>query len=137
MCSARQTDLTLRSQVLTLFTAFFLCALHAITVVSVRERVLISREDDATRQGGLSGALKSVEEIWTTARRLPVPIQQVLNVQFTSWMGWFPILFFSTTWVYVLLLATVLLIQAYRACDCCWRWLLLSAEIVSPPSFSL
>ncbi|KAJ1994700.1 hypothetical protein H4R33_000123 [Dimargaris cristalligena] len=31
--------------------------------------------------------------------RLPLPLQQVCNVQFFAWMGWFPVLFYSTTWV--------------------------------------
>jgi solute carrier family 45 protein 1/2/4 len=33
--------------------------------------------------------------IWT----LPAPVQRVCNVQFFAWMGWFPFLFYSTTWV--------------------------------------
>ncbi|GJN89623.1 hypothetical protein Rhopal_002610-T1 [Rhodotorula paludigena] len=82
-------------KVLTIFTSIFLCATHAVTVTCVRERILISREDDG--QGG--GAMRALENIWTTIRTLPRPIQQVFNVQFTGWIGWFPIMFFSSTWV--------------------------------------
>ncbi|GAA5990989.1 hypothetical protein JCM11641_007730 [Rhodosporidiobolus odoratus] len=82
-------------KVLTFFTSFFLILTHAITCASVQERVLISRDDD--RSGG--GPFAALEDIWNTIRTLPKPIQQVFNVQFTGWIGWFPVLFFSTTWV--------------------------------------
>ncbi|KAF0498164.1 sugar transporter [Gigaspora margarita] len=32
-------------------------------------------------------------------RYLPSPIQKICNVQFFSWMGWFPFLFFSSSWI--------------------------------------
>ncbi|KWU47353.1 hypothetical protein RHOSPDRAFT_6124, partial [Rhodotorula sp. JG-1b] len=83
--------------VLTFFTAFFLCATHAITCSCVEERILISREDDDGKEAG--GPLHAIGEIWTTIKTLPRPIRQVFHVQFTGWIGWFPILFFSTTWV--------------------------------------
>lgn len=83
--------------VLTFFTAFFLCATHAITCSCVEERILISREDDNGKEAG--GPMHAIGEIWTTIKTLPRPIRQVFHVQFTGWIGWFPILFFSTTWV--------------------------------------
>ncbi|GAA5902876.1 hypothetical protein JCM6882_009150 [Rhodosporidiobolus microsporus] len=82
-------------KVLTFFTSFFLLAAHTITCTCVTERVLISRDDE--HSGG--GALAALEDIWQTIRTLPRPIRQVFDVQFTSWIGWFPVLFFSTTWV--------------------------------------
>lgn len=85
-------------KVLTLFTAFFLCATHTVTVCSVTERVLISKEED-DQQEGLSSTKLAMENIWRTLRTLPRPMQQVMNVQFASWLGWFPSLFFSSTWV--------------------------------------
>lgn len=85
-------------KVLTLITVFFLCASHVITVVCVTERVLISKQDDLDTRGE-HGAVRAAKEIWTTLMTLPRPIQQVFNVQFTSWIGWFPILFFGTTWI--------------------------------------
>ncbi|POY73600.1 hypothetical protein BMF94_3133 [Rhodotorula taiwanensis] len=84
-------------KVLTFFTSFFLCATHAITCSCVEERILISREDDEGKEAG--GPLRALGEIWTTIKTLPRPIRQVFNVQFTGWIGWFPILFFSTTWI--------------------------------------
>ncbi|KAJ3279726.1 hypothetical protein HK104_001196 [Borealophlyctis nickersoniae] len=38
-------------------------------------------------------------DILHALRSLPAPIQGVCNVQFWSWLGWFPFLFYSTTWV--------------------------------------
>ncbi|BGP54860.1 hypothetical protein JCM8202v2_002447 [Rhodotorula sphaerocarpa] len=84
--------------VLTFFTSFFLCATHAITCCCVEERVLISRDDEDGKEDA-GGPLQAVGEIWRTIKTLPTPIRQVFHVQFTGWIGWFPILFFSTTWV--------------------------------------
>ncbi|GAA5855584.1 hypothetical protein JCM9279_002989 [Rhodotorula babjevae] len=94
-------------KVLTIFTSVLLIGTHAVTVTCVRERILISRagDDDAAHAPGTasssssSGALRALADVWHTIRHLPRPIQQVFNVQFTGWIGWFPVLFFSTTWV--------------------------------------
>ncbi|CDH48475.1 sucrose transporter [Lichtheimia corymbifera JMRC:FSU:9682] len=37
--------------------------------------------------------------IWYALRRLPPSVQKLCNAQFFAWMGWFPFLFYSTTWV--------------------------------------
>ena len=66
-------------QVLTFFTAFFLCATHAITCSCVEERILISREDDDGKEAG--GPMHAIGEIWTTIKTLPRPIRQVFHVQ--------------------------------------------------------
>lgn len=104
--AAAPTDAPARSplQVLTIFTSVLLIGTHAVTVACVRERILISRADDdlpgsSSSGGSSSGALRALADVWHTIRHLPRPIQQVFNVQFTGWIGWFPVLFFSTTWV--------------------------------------
>ncbi|KDE07787.1 hypothetical protein MVLG_01886 [Microbotryum lychnidis-dioicae p1A1 Lamole] len=90
-------------KVICIFTAFFLCGSHAITITCVQERVLISREtvDEATGEGSKKpvAMLKALQEIWTTIKTLPRPIQEVVNIQFTLSLAWYPIMFFSTTWV--------------------------------------
>ncbi|KPV77581.1 uncharacterized protein RHOBADRAFT_8597, partial [Rhodotorula graminis WP1] len=89
-------------KVLTIFTSVLLIGTHAVTVTCVRERILISRAGDDADGGGSgssSGALRALADVWHTIRHLPRPIQQVFNVQFSGWIGWFPVLFFSTTWV--------------------------------------
>ncbi|SCV70975.1 BQ2448_3737 [Microbotryum intermedium] len=90
-------------KVICIFTAFFLCGSHAITVACVQERVLIScaTVDDATGEGskGPVAMLNALQEIWTTIKTLPRPIQEVVSIQFTLSLAWYPIMFFSTTWV--------------------------------------
>lgn len=68
-------------KVLTFFTAILMCACHAVTVFFVKERVLISREDDAVFEAGGSSTKKALMDIWITFRTLPRPIQHVLDVQ--------------------------------------------------------
>ncbi|KAJ2724334.1 hypothetical protein GGI07_002013 [Coemansia sp. Benny D115] len=64
-----------------------------VTCVCVRERPLaLARADDG-------GWKDLVAAIWRGITRLPTPVQRVCNVQFLSWMAWFPFLFFATTWV--------------------------------------
>ncbi|KAM0788744.1 hypothetical protein ACM66B_002836 [Microbotryomycetes sp. NB124-2] len=83
-------------KVLTVFVALFFILAHAVTCGCVTERVLLSRVDE---DEGPQSNWKAMRDIWTTLRTLPRPIQYVFNVQFSSWIGWFPILFFATTWV--------------------------------------
>ncbi|SAL95215.1 hypothetical protein [Absidia glauca] len=43
--------------------------------------------------------LKTFKDIAANLWNLPLPIRQICNVQFFAWIGWFPFLFYSTTWV--------------------------------------
>ena len=72
-------------KVVAVFTSVFLCVCHGVTVGCVRERVLVSKGDDhLASEGAFRSLLTSLREIWTTARTLPRPIRQVLNVQVSS-----------------------------------------------------
>ena len=42
---------------------------------------------------------KALTDITTNIWNLPKPIRRICNVQFFAWIGWFPFLFYSTTWV--------------------------------------
>ncbi|RIA89018.1 sugar transporter [Glomus cerebriforme] len=64
-----------------------------ITCLSVKEKVYEAVEDDDKPWW------HTFVYIYKAFRYLPVPIQRICNVQFFAWMGWFPFLFFSTTWV--------------------------------------
>ncbi|GAA5944417.1 uncharacterized protein JCM15063_000948 [Sporobolomyces koalae] len=87
-------------KVIAVFTIAFVCITHAVTLTCVQERILISNDDqDDGPVGAGSSASRALQEIWRTIRTIPRPIQSVFNVQFTSWLGWFPILFFTTTWI--------------------------------------
>jgi solute carrier family 45 protein 1/2/4 len=47
-------------------------------------------------------------DIFRNIWNLPTPIQRICNVQFFAWIGWFPFLFYSTTWVAEIYNETVL-----------------------------
>ena len=44
-------------------------------------------------------AIKMFTDIYANVRTLPPAIRAICIVQFFSWIGWFPVLFFSTVWV--------------------------------------
>ncbi|KAK4690255.1 hypothetical protein P7C71_g6489, partial [Lecanoromycetidae sp. Uapishka_2] len=46
-----------------------------------------------------SDAVKMISKILKTTMHLPDRIQAICWVQFWAWIGWFPFLFYSTTWV--------------------------------------
>jgi len=66
---------------------------HCLTAFSVQERVLLKTEDSQT------GSTSAFRDIWINVRTLPKTIKHICLIQFFSWMGWFPILFFSTVWI--------------------------------------
>ncbi|KAL9125572.1 MAG: hypothetical protein Q9217_005237 [Psora testacea] len=80
---------------LTLISAAFFTFSVGITCWAVEERVLVSaREGDVK-----SSAAKTISKILKTTLNLPERIQAICWVQFWAWIGWFPFLFYSTTWV--------------------------------------
>ncbi|KAI9755956.1 MAG: hypothetical protein M4579_004087 [Chaenotheca gracillima] len=66
-----------------------------VTSYCVQERILIAGRDSDAQ----SGAFKVLSQILKTTLHLPARIQAVCWVQFWSWIGWFPFLFYGTTWV--------------------------------------
>ncbi|KAF9908451.1 hypothetical protein EC991_009804 [Linnemannia zychae] len=72
---------------------FFITCL-SISCLSVTEVPYKPTEDDKKRS-----VWSTIGNIWRAFRTLPGEIQRICNVQFFAWMGWFPFLFYSTTWV--------------------------------------
>ncbi|KAF9132123.1 hypothetical protein BGW39_000770 [Mortierella sp. 14UC] len=72
---------------------FFISCL-SISCLSVKEVPYKPTEDDINRS-----VWSTIGNIWRAFRTLPGEIQRICNVQFFAWMGWFPFLFYSTTWV--------------------------------------
>ncbi|KAJ3088840.1 hypothetical protein HK102_007812 [Quaeritorhiza haematococci] len=66
----------------------------AITCVSVREIQFVPSHSQKN-----NAWWKPLFEILRAMRNLPGPVQSVCNVQFWGWLGWFPFLFYSTTWI--------------------------------------
>ncbi|KAF2205805.1 sucrose transport protein-like protein [Delitschia confertaspora ATCC 74209] len=81
---------------LTAVAAMTLCLTVGITCWAVSERVLIS---DGMEEGEKIGAVETLTKILRTATNLPRGIAAICVVQFWAWIGWFPFLFYSTTWV--------------------------------------
>ena len=90
-------------KVLTLITTSLLIVCHLVTILCVRERVLISSTNGTNgRSSGSTWRVATLgvwHDIWHMMRNLPRPIRQLFHVQFCNWIGWFPVLFFSSTWV--------------------------------------
>jgi solute carrier family 45, member 1/2/4 len=53
----------------------------------------------ACSDDGKGGALKALAQIFRTVLHLPARIQAICWAQFWAWIGWFPYLFYSATWV--------------------------------------
>ena len=81
-----------------------LCVVASFALVST---VLISslciRERDPRLGNGASpasmGVVSFFKQVFKSISRLPLQIRRVCEVQFFSWMGWFPFLFYSTTYI--------------------------------------
>lgn len=81
-------------QQLTLIAATAILATTATTCWAVRESVLVSSKGSKPQSSfGVLG------QIYSTVRHLPPRIEAICWAQFWSWIGWFPFLFYSTTWV--------------------------------------
>ncbi|KAF9163312.1 hypothetical protein DFQ26_002705 [Actinomortierella ambigua] len=81
-------------KVLANLAILFLTTTLAITCLSVTEIPYERSVADEART--VCGA---IADIWYAFRHLPAAVQRVCNVQFFAWMGWFPFLFYVTTWV--------------------------------------
>jgi solute carrier family 45 protein 1/2/4 len=99
-------------QVLCVISALLLLLTHIITSLTVKERVLLPDDggQDAHFQaskhrkrrglkGFFGGTISVFRDIWQNAHTLPPNIRQICLIQFFSWIGWFPLLFFTTVWV--------------------------------------
>ncbi|KAH7074855.1 major facilitator superfamily domain-containing protein [Paraphoma chrysanthemicola] len=80
---------------LTAVAALTLCLAVGVTSWAVTEKV---RVVDGEVEENIS-PLEVLQTIVKTAMELPRGIQAICYVQFWAWIGWFPFLFYSTTWV--------------------------------------
>lgn len=83
--------------ILCIITSIVLAVSVAATCLGVREP---SFEDHGSgRQVVAVSLTKKLKHLFTSFRRLPKQVRQVCMVQFFSWMGWFPFLFYITTYI--------------------------------------
>ncbi|KAH9915143.1 MFS general substrate transporter [Epithele typhae] len=80
-------------QVLAAVGAILLVFTHAITAICTKEKVVI-----ATRRNDKS-FLKELRDLWGHAFSLPPVIRQICMIQFFSWVGWFPVLFYTSAFI--------------------------------------
>ncbi|WPH00757.1 Hypothetical protein R9X50_00358700 [Acrodontium crateriforme] len=81
---------------LCIVTAFTMLSTQGLTCWMVQERVLVADGRASDSNGGLMSVLT---QIYSTTRNLPESIQAICRVQFWSWIGYFPFLFYGSTWV--------------------------------------
>ncbi|KAF5966413.1 SUT1D-like sucrose transporter [Fusarium coicis] len=79
---------------LTVISTIALLSSTSLTCWAVTERVLL-----ASKPTQHEGRFKVFRQIWSTLLNLPPRIQAICWAQFWAWIGWFPFLFYSTTWV--------------------------------------
>ncbi|TFY54951.1 hypothetical protein EVJ58_g8555 [Rhodofomes roseus] len=80
-------------EVLAVLGSFLLIAMHTITAVCTKERVVVATK------GASKGFLQELKDIWENVRDLPPVIRQICIIQFFAWVGWFPVLFYTTEFI--------------------------------------
>ncbi|KAI9791988.1 MAG: hypothetical protein M1816_003257 [Peltula sp. TS41687] len=81
-----------------------LCALASIALASTLSISCLSiKERDPRLEGPMkktkTGVLAFFKQVLKSIRRLPPQIRMVCEVQFFAWIGWFPFLFYITTYI--------------------------------------
>lgn len=86
---------------LTVIAAMAILGTTSVTCWAVTERVLVASKDhdDDDKKQRLDDPLSVLRQIRSTLLTLPPRVQAICWAQFWSWIGWFPFLFYSTTWV--------------------------------------
>ena len=67
-----------------------------ISCLCIKERDARLEGKPSKSSGGVIGFFKN---LWRSMRRLPPQISRVCWVQFAAWIGWFPFLFYTTTYI--------------------------------------
>uniref|UniRef100_D8Q806 Major facilitator superfamily (MFS) profile domain-containing protein n=1 Tax=Schizophyllum commune (strain H4-8 / FGSC 9210) TaxID=578458 RepID=D8Q806_SCHCM len=78
--------------VLSVIVIFWLVLVHAITVTSVKERILLKRTY-------VQSLFREFKDIFANIFRLPRTIKQIFTVQFFAWIGWFPVMFYTSVYI--------------------------------------
>lgn len=84
-------------QVLCTFASIALTSTVFISALTIKERN--PQDDPATKEDYQSGLFVFFKQVWQSMKRLPTPIRTVCEIQFFHWMGWFPFLFYITTYI--------------------------------------
>ena len=83
-------------QMLCIFSSLCLSATVLTSCVTISEQPTSSEATNKTEARALWTILR---DLYRTYRTMPSRIRRVCQVQFLAWIGWFPFLFYSTTYV--------------------------------------
>jgi solute carrier family 45 protein 1/2/4 len=79
-----------------------LCAVASISMLVTTAASATIHERDPRLDGAPlrdQGLLALFADLWRSVTRLPTQIMRVCQVQFMAWIGWFPFLFYTTTYI--------------------------------------
>ncbi|KAF9378944.1 hypothetical protein BGX21_002772, partial [Mortierella sp. AD011] len=82
---------------LCVIACLFLIMTVGMTCLAVTERVMVRAPK--TSGSSIGEFLQGFRTVLQAIRYLPTRIQHLCNVQFFAWMGWFPFLFYSSTYI--------------------------------------
>ncbi|GAB1742780.1 hypothetical protein NU219Hw_g8490t1 [Hortaea werneckii] len=86
-----------------LIAAIAMAVAQGTSCWAVHERVLVS---DGSLKSSNEGLMPVLKQIYSTTINLPPRIHAICMVQCWSWIGWFPFLFYGSTWVGEIFLRT-------------------------------
>ncbi|KZT22893.1 MFS general substrate transporter [Neolentinus lepideus HHB14362 ss-1] len=81
-------------QALAVIASLLLVATHSVTVYCVKEKIFV----DSSKNTG-KGLRAEMKILWHNILKLPRVIRQICIIQFFAWLGWFPILFYTTVYI--------------------------------------
>ena len=79
---------------LVVIAAMVILAATSVTCWAVQEKVLV-----ASKSAESKSILELFQQIYSTLLHMPSRVKAICWAQFWSWIGWFPFLFYNTTWV--------------------------------------
>ncbi|KAG7095537.1 hypothetical protein E1B28_006275 [Marasmius oreades] len=85
-------------EVLSLIGSFVLLSTHLTTASMVREKVLLEKSQSGSA-GPIRKFVQELKDIWIHMLTLPRVIRQICMIQFFAWLGWFPILFYTSVYI--------------------------------------
>ncbi|KAJ9057605.1 hypothetical protein DSO57_1021018 [Entomophthora muscae] len=89
-------------KVLCFLSSMLLAVTLGITCFMIREIPHINDQaflSQSPRDSQVSGILSTISQVVRIVQNLPTFVLNILKVQVLAWVGWFPFMFYSTTWV--------------------------------------
>ncbi|KAJ9608395.1 hypothetical protein H2200_007383 [Cladophialophora chaetospira] len=83
-------------KVLVVLASIALGSTVLLSALFIKER---NPQLDPEEDYGEGGVLAFFRQVFSSMRRLPPQIRKVCEIQFFHWIGWFPFLFYITTWI--------------------------------------